>query len=100
MMSKFSFEEVMRSIATPHPARDWSIALVIIVMTFVGFVAYAGYLFVGIRWGGLTGESSIQSVSPPTITRGELDSALETYRVRRANFESRNFGIPGVTDPR
>lgn len=99
MKQAFSLLNFFRSLITPQPARDWAIALVILMFVFVGLVAYAGYLFIGIRWGVVTGEGYAERVPPPSVTRGELESALVAFRERRANFDSRNFGIPGVQDP-
>jgi hypothetical protein len=79
------------SLITPSPARDWAIALVLLLLFFFGLVGYAGYLFVGIRAGTIVGEAEPVSAVLPNVSRADLMNTLEEYRVRRANFESGQF---------
>jgi len=98
-MMDFSFKNTLASITNPNPGRDWSVALAILILLFVLLFAYAAYLFVGLRWGDLTGHAQIPQTQQPTVTRGKLESVLETYRARKANFEAGNFGPSGLFDP-
>ncbi|MBX9765326.1 hypothetical protein K2X83_01660 [Patescibacteria group bacterium] len=79
------------SLITPNPARDWAIALVLLLLFFFGLVGYAGYLFVGIRAGTIVGKAEAVSAVLPNVSRADLMNTLEVYRVRRANFESGQF---------
>ena len=79
------------SLITPSPARDWAIALVLLLIVFFGLVGYAGYLFIGIRAGTIVGEAEAVSGLLPSVSRDDLMNTLEAYRIRRANFESGQF---------
>lgn len=79
------------SLITPFPARDWAISLVILIMLFVGLVAYAAYLFTGIRAGTIVGEAPAVSGALPNVSRADLMNTLEIYRLKRAKFDSGEF---------
>lgn len=79
------------SLITPSPARDWSIALALLLLLFAGLVGYAGYLFVGIRAGTIVGEAPAVSGVLPNVSRADLMNTLEIYRIKRTKFESGEF---------
>jgi hypothetical protein len=79
------------SLVTPSPARDWTISLVLLIAFFLSLVAYAAYLFIGIRQGTIVGNAPEIVQVLPNVSRADLMNTLEVYRVRRANFESGDF---------
>ena len=90
MMEKI--QKFFVSLVTPSPARDWTIALVLLLLSFFALLGYAGYLFVGIRAGTIVGEAEPVSAVLPNVSRADLMNTLVEYRVRRATFESGSFG--------
>lgn len=98
-MTPNNIKELLMSLGRPFPARDWTIAMSVVVLVFLILVAYASYLFIGLRWGNLTGVANSTPEKEEVVTRGELTSVLEIYRVRKANFESGNFfGAPAALE--
>lgn len=79
------------SLITPFPARDWAIALGLLIALFVGLVSYAAYLFMGIRAGTIVGEAPAVSGGLPNVSRADLMNTLEIYRIKRTNFDSGEF---------
>lgn len=86
-----SLQQFFSSLVTPFPARDWMIALVLLIIFFIGLVSYAAYLFVGIRAGTIVGEAPAVSGVLPNVSRADLMNTLEIYRIKRTKFESGEF---------
>ncbi len=84
----------------PHPGRDWLIIFGIMLVVFIAVIAFAAYLFFGIRTGRIVGSSGADTLKQPTVTRGEIDAVLENFRMRQLNFNERNFPLPPLVDPR
>lgn len=83
---------------TPWPARDWLIALVVLIALAIFLLGYSGYTFWSVQTGGFV-EPKITLTPTPKVTRAELTSLLERYRERRENFQTQNFDVAGLTDP-
>ena len=98
-MKKFSLTEFTLSFLTPHPARDWLIALSLSIAVFLACASYAGYLFWGIRAGTIVGSAPTDRPVLPKVSRADLANTLEAYRVRKANYDARNFPRPVLTNP-
>ncbi|MBY0539610.1 hypothetical protein K2P56_04245 [Patescibacteria group bacterium] len=86
-----TFQKLFSSFITPFPARDWAIALILLIALFVGLVSYAAYLFMGIRAGTIVGEAPTISGVLPNVSRADLMNTLEVYRIKRTKFESGEF---------
>lgn len=98
MKTKLSLDDTLKSLSTPHPARDWLIALGILSLLFIGLATYAAYLFSDIRWGN--GTDSGAAVAPrQVVTKAQLDAEIQKYQARQDAFEARDFGLPKLYDP-
>ena len=84
-------QQFFSSLITPLPARDWAIALTLLIALFVGLVGYAAYLFTGIRAGTIVGEAPAVSGVLPNVSRADLMNTLEIYRIKRTNFDLGEF---------
>jgi|CXWL01.1.fsa_nt_gi hypothetical protein len=99
MNKSFSLKEFALAFVTPLPARDWFVILCLTLLLFIGCVSYAGYLFIGIRGGTIIGSAQSDRPVLPKVSRADLTKILDTYRVRKANYEARNFPRPTLTNP-
>lgn len=98
-MNKFSLKDFALSFVTPLPARDWFLVLGIFIMTFIAGVSYAGYLFLGIRAGTIVGSVEADHPVLPVVSKSDLAKTLDAFRVRKANFDARNFPRPALSNP-
>ncbi|HEY4473791.1 MAG TPA: hypothetical protein VI957_01345 [Candidatus Paceibacterota bacterium] len=87
------------SLLSAHPARDWLLILFFAAFLLVFELAYAGYLFYGIQSGGIVGTADTAVEVAPSVTAKDLEKVLEVYRVRKTDFETRNFKLPPLSDP-
>ncbi len=99
MTKNFSLKEFALSFVTPLPSRDWFVILSLSILLCIGCVSYAGYLFFGIRTGTIVGAAQSDRPVLPKVSRADLTKTLEAYRVRKANYEARNFPRPALTNP-
>ena len=90
----------LASLTRPYPARDWFAALIVVFIAFLGSVFYAGYLLIGIQTGGAIHATPSEQQSQPSVTKGDIQKVLETYRARRVNYEAHNLPIQPLKDPR
>ena len=94
------FNAFLASLTRPYPARDWFAVLIVVFVAFLGSVLFAGYLLVGIRSGGAIQAIPAEAQSQPSVTKGDIQKVLETYRTRRVNYEAHNLPIQPLADPR
>lgn len=87
------------SFKEPRPPRDWIVILCLIFAVLIALVGWAIFLFLGIRSGAIIGSAEGQEVATPTVTRGELQEALDHYQKKEANFDARNYPTPSLSDP-
>ncbi len=99
MMKQISLKDVALAFITPLPARDWFVILCLTILLFVACVSYAGYLFLGIQGGTIVGTVSTERPPLPSVSRADLTKTLETYRIRKANYDARNFPRPALVNP-
>lgn len=95
MTSLVSIRDFLKKSFTPYPERDWAYALAIFAVCLIGFVTYAAYLSFGLRSGVLV-NSSYQAPPVSSLNQSEIDSLLQTYRVRKDSYSApRNtFSFP------
>lgn len=88
-----------KSLGSPHPARDWMLALSLAVLVGFGVIGYAGYFYFGITTGNLIGAGSEVRPQPVSLTKGKLDQLIETYQTRLVDFEAGALPTFKVADP-
>lgn len=76
----------LASFLKPNPERDWFLVLSIVVVPCIFFIGYAVYLFFGIQ-SGFVLHKTPTTFPAQTITVEEIQSALETYRSRKARYD-------------
>ncbi|MES2134695.1 MAG: hypothetical protein V4449_00425 [Patescibacteria group bacterium] len=82
----------------PNPERHWFLVLVIALVPFLFFIAYAGYIFFGIQ-SGLIVNANVASFPAQVVTSDEIDSVLTSYRIRKAMYDA-NSELPlPIVDP-
>lgn len=82
-----SVQDFLKRSLTPFPERDWLYALAIFVVCLIGFVGYAAYVSFGLRSGFLV-NSSYQVPPSSSLNQSEIDSLLQTYRVRSDSYNA------------
>lgn len=90
----------VKTLTTPHPARDWYGVFFFSVFIACVLIGVSLYFLVGIQSGIIVipkQESEISGV--PSISRASLDQAIDAYKERTVNFDSENYSPPAVSDP-
>lgn len=87
-----------KSLTHPNPGRDWSFTLTLVIAVFLLFASYAGYIFFGIQSGLIASRNAI-AFPAQTVTGEEIQSVLESYRARKANYDAHIEPVLPVTDP-
>ncbi len=93
-----SIGRLLVSLTHPEPSRDWFFALVLIFVVFFGLTFYAVYIFFAVQSGTLFVIGAGSGV-PVSVTRGDIESVLDTYRTRSVNYAAHNLPAPPVVDP-
>ncbi len=89
----------IRSIMTPHPGRDWFVALLIVVLIGLGLAGVALYYFIGLESGAIASEGVGATTPTPSVSRADLEKVLTLYKTRALNYQSGNIRTPNVSDP-
>ena len=65
----------------------------------IAVIVYAAYLFIGINSGRIVGVAAPDLLTPPSVTRGDINKAIDSYQARALNFNERNLPLPTLFDP-
>ena len=87
------------SLKEPHPSRDWLFTLIFLATLLLSLTLFASYLFFGIESGSIVTPSTVATSSAPSVTRGEIEKVLESYRARKLNYNANNFLVIPLQDP-
>ena len=98
-MKNFSLKDFLVSLVTQLPARDWFVTLSLFIVLFAACIAYAVYLFLGIRAGTIVGSVEADHPALPAVSRVDLSKTLDAFRTRKANYDARNFPRPALFNP-
>ncbi len=83
-----------RSFTRPYPDRDWTLVLSVALLGFLAATIFATYLFWGIRSGTIIGNAAGTPIVSQNVSRADMQSVIDAYRIRKANYEARNFSVP------
>ncbi len=98
-MNRFQkISDFLVSFARPNPSRDWFLTLMFLFIPLIIFICYAAYLFFGIQSGFIVHTETV-SFPAQTITEGEIQSVLNAYRARKANYEADREPLLPIVDP-
>lgn len=87
------------SLIIPHPMRDWLLVLGSGVVIFVILAVVSVNYFLGVRSGNIVGDVDAPTVTPPRISRDELQKTADLLILRRSEYEQGEIPAPDVSDP-